>query len=201
MSPKVDPIGQTGSLLLLYFLPHHFDPQHPLSSLHFTACALLTASTIMFALFLVCSFLSPSKHWPLLSICCQLPAGPLHPNLRFSSLSSDPVLGHGLVLTAILLLNTPQLLPPKQGAFARQDGTSPHLQHTVKRTLEKHLSSPQWIHKSIPKWCLFKVYFNSEIVCKTDTLSQAMAVPFRSLPCNKCPAGRSPQSWVQCRVL
>lgn len=89
MSPKVDPIGQMGSLLLLYFLPHHFDPQHPLSSLHFTACALLTASTIMFALFSVCSFLSPSKYWPLLSICCQLPAGPLHPNLRFSSLSSD----------------------------------------------------------------------------------------------------------------
>lgn len=119
----------------------HFDPHHPLPRLHFAVCALLTASTVMFALF------SPSKYWPLLSICCQLPAEPLHPNLCFSSLLGDPVLGHGLVLTAIFLLSTPGLLLPKQGAFARLDRTLPHLHHTVKRTLEKRLSSPQWTYK------------------------------------------------------
>lgn len=147
MLPKAGPIGQMVSLLLLYFLPCHFDLQHPLFSLHLTVCALLTASKVMFALFSVCSLFSPPKYWSLLSICCQLPAEPLHPNLCVSSLSGDPALGHGLALTAILLLNTTRLLPPKQGAFARLDRTSPHLQHTVKRTLEKHLSSPQWIYK------------------------------------------------------
>lgn len=56
MLPKVDPVGQIVSLLLLYFSPCHFDPQHSLSSLHLAVCALLTASTVVFALF------SPSKY-------------------------------------------------------------------------------------------------------------------------------------------